>query len=45
MKEKKMASKKKKKKIAKKIEKRKCAVCKKRGHNSRSHEPGGRLAA
>lgn len=23
---------------------RKCAVCHKRGHNKRSHAPGGRLA-
>jgi hypothetical protein len=23
---------------------RKCAVCGKKGHNKRSHEPGGRLA-
>ena len=43
-----MASKKKKKKAAKKVasrEKRKCAVCRKLGHNKRSHEPGGKLAA
>jgi hypothetical protein len=41
-----MASKKKtKKKVAKKVvtKKRKCAVCGKRGHNQRSHEPGGKL--
>ena len=38
-----MAAKKKKKKAktAKKSAKRKCAVCGKRGHNKRSHEPGG----
>ena len=23
---------------------RKCSVCGKRGHNARSHDPGGRLA-
>jgi len=49
-----MASKKKKKKIAKKKaskkakvasgKHRKCAVCRKLGHNKRSHEPGGKLA-
>ena len=33
----------KKKKKAKKIKSRKCAVCGKRGHNARSHEPGGKL--
>jgi hypothetical protein len=34
-------------KAARKIEAggpRKCAVCGKKGHNKRSHEPGGRLA-
>lgn len=41
-----MASKKKKKKVSKKksVQHRKCAVCGKRGHNKRSHEPGGKLA-
>lgn len=42
-----MASKKKasKKKAPKKeTVKRKCGDCGKRGHNKRSHEPGGRLA-
>lgn len=32
-----------KKKASKVVEHRKCGVCKKRGHNKRSHEPGGRL--
>jgi len=46
-----MASKKKtKKKLAKKskraarIKHRACTVCRKLGHNKRSHEPGGKLA-
>lgn len=40
-----MASKKKKKKTKiKRGPSRKCAVCGKRGHNKRSHEPGGKLA-
>lgn len=26
------------------VKHRKCSVCGKRGHNKRSHEPGGKLA-
>jgi hypothetical protein len=37
-----MATKKKKK--AAPVQKRKCGECGKRGHNSRSHLPGGKLA-
>ena len=41
-----MASKKKKKKVAKKkaTKHRRCTVCRKLGHNKRSHEVGGKLA-
>ena len=40
------AKKKSKKKAAKKkaTKKRKCSDCGQRGHNARSHEPGGKLA-
>jgi hypothetical protein len=37
-----MATKKKKKRTA--VQKHKCGVCGKRGHNKRSHKRGGRLA-